>query len=36
MTTSLPVGQDKDGVVWKFDKNSDFRYDLLERGGLIK
>jgi DNA repair photolyase len=30
------VGQDKDGVVWKFDKNSDFRYDLLERGGLIK
>lgn len=30
-----PIGQDEDGVIWRYDSQDDFRFRLLEKGGLL-
>lgn len=29
------IGQDEDGIVWRFNNNSDFRMEMLNNGGLL-
>lgn len=30
-----PIGSDENGVIWRFNKDNDFRMDLLVKGGLL-